>query len=137
MLGSPPSRPLRRGRRRLAALSGQSSAAAVTAQVTRSPGVHFDLDGVAKGWLADRASWLLTDWPGSFVDADGDIALAAAGGVEWLIDVVDPRSDEAPPLATLRFIGTHGWRRTAGVATSGTSVHRWFHDGRPTRPPPD
>ncbi len=102
------------------------------AQVTRSPGVHFDLDGVAKGWLADRASWLLIDWPGSFVDADGDIALAAAGGVEWLIDVVDPRSDEAPPLATFRFIGTRGWRRTAGVATSGTSVHRWSHGGRRT-----
>ena len=102
------------------------------AQVTRSPGVRFDLDGVAKGWLADRASWLLTDWPGSFVDADGDIALAAAGGVEWLIDVVDPRSDEAPPLATFRFNGTKGWRRTAGVATSGTSVHRWSHGGRRT-----
>ena len=33
------------------------------AQVTRSPGVHFDLDGVAKGWLADRASWLLMTGP--------------------------------------------------------------------------
>ena len=103
-----------------------------SAQVTRSPGVHFDLDGVAKGWLADRASWLLGNWPGCYVDADGDIALAAAGGVEWLIDVVDPRSESAPPLTTFRFTGTYGWRRTAGVATSGTSVHRWTHDGAQT-----
>lgn len=93
-------------------------------RVSRAPGVRFDLDGVAKGWLADRASWLLTDWPGCFVDADGDIALAATAGVEWLIDVVDPRTTSAT-LATLRFGGTHGWRRTAGVATSGTSIHRW------------
>lgn len=100
-------------------------------QVTRAPGIHFDLDGVAKGWLADRASWLLIDWPGAFVDADGDVALAATAEVEWLIDVVDPRADDAPPLTTLRFAGTNGWRRTAGVATSGTSVHRWSHaDGR-------
>jgi FAD:protein FMN transferase len=96
-------------------------------EVQRRAGVRFDLDGVAKGWLADRASWLLSDWPGAYVDADGDIALAAAGGVEWLIDVVDPRSDDVQPLTTLRFRGTHGWRRTAGVATSGTSVHRWRH----------
>ena len=98
-------------------------------QVTRARGVHFDLDGIAKGWLADRASWLLTDWPGSFVDADGDIALAATAEVEWLIDIVDPRSESASPLATLRFAGNSGWRRTAGVATSGTSVHRWPHAG--------
>jgi thiamine biosynthesis lipoprotein len=98
-------------------------------QVTRSPGVHFDLDGVAKGWLADRASWLLIDWPGCFIDADGDVALAAGSGVEWLIDVADPHSESAPPLATFRFLGTNGWRRTAGVATSGTSVHRWTHPG--------
>jgi thiamine biosynthesis lipoprotein len=99
------------------------------AQVTRTPGVHFDLDGFAKGWLADRASWLLADWPGSFVDADGDVALAAAAGVEWLIDVVDPRPAAETPLAILRFNGTAVWRRTAGVATSGTSVHRWTNAG--------
>lgn len=102
-------------------------------EVNRPVGLRFDLDGVAKGWLADRASWLLADWPGGFVDADGDVALTAAGGVEWLIDVVDPRQVDGPPLATLRFAGTGGWRRTAGVATSGTSVHRWlFADGRLT-----
>jgi thiamine biosynthesis lipoprotein len=96
-------------------------------EVQRRAGVRFDLDGVAKGWLADRASWLLSDWPGAFVDADGDIALAAVGDVEWLIDVVDPRADDVQPLTTLRFRGTYGGRRTAGVATSGTSVHRWQH----------
>jgi thiamine biosynthesis lipoprotein len=100
-------------------------------EVRRPSGLRFDLDGVAKGWLADRACWLLADWPGGFVDADGDIALAAAEDVEWFIEVVDPRADDAAPLATLRFAGNAGWRRTVGVATSGTSVHRWqFADGR-------
>jgi thiamine biosynthesis lipoprotein len=102
------------------------------AQVTRTPGVHFDLDGFAKGWLADRASWMLAAWPGSFVDADGDVALAAGPGVEWLIDVDDPRPAAKAPLATLRFAGIGGWRRTAGVATSGTSVHRWTRAGGET-----
>lgn len=101
--------------------------------VARPPGLRFDLDGVAKGWLADRACWLLAGWPGAVVDADGDLALAAADGVEWLIDVTDPRAPDGPPLATLRLGSDGGWRRTAGIATSGTSVHRWhFADGRVT-----
>ena len=99
--------------------------------VERHPSVRFDLDGVAKGWIADRAADLLIDWPGAIVDADGDIALHAAPGVEWLIDVADPRADDRPPLVTLRLTGGRGWSQSFGVATSGTSVHRWVHaDGR-------
>ena len=98
--------------------------------VWREPGIRFDLDGLAKGWLADRAAELLAGWPGAAVDADGDIALRADPGVEWLVDIADPRSgvsgtDAAEPLATLRFRGGDGWSQTYGVATSGTSVHRW------------
>ena len=44
----------------------------------RPPGhVPFDLDGVAKGWIADRALALLDRYPGALVDADGDIAIRA------------------------------------------------------------
>ena len=102
--------------------------------VARQPGVKLDLDGFAKGWLADRAADLLSVWPGVAVDADGDIAIRADVDVEWLIDVADPRSDAGPgaaPLATLKISGGSGWTRCYGVATSGTSVHRWHHaDGR-------
>ena len=73
-------------------------------------------------------------WPGCFVDADGDIALAATAGVEWLIDVVDPRSDDGTAAGDAPF---RRHRRLAadrcGVATSGTSVHRWPHGRRVDR----
>src|SRR5687768_14975925 len=63
--------------------------------VDREPGTRFDLDGLAKGWLADRAADLLSSWPGVAVDADGDIALRADVDVEWLIDIADPRPSDA------------------------------------------
>jgi thiamine biosynthesis lipoprotein len=99
--------------------------------VDRAQGTRFDLDGIAKGWLADRATSLLADWPGAVVDADGDIAFTADPGVEWLVDVADPRDDGAARLATLRLTGGATWARSYGIATSGTSVHRWqLDDGR-------
>ena len=105
--------------------------------VQRAHGVRFDLDGVAKGWIADRAADLLVAWPGVAVDADGDVAVRADREVEWLIDVADPRTDgsasEPPPLATLKLRGGSSWSTSYGVATSGTSVHRWqLADGRRT-----
>jgi thiamine biosynthesis lipoprotein len=113
----------------------QVLAAGRVSLVRRDPGVRIDLDGTAKGWIADRAADLLARWPGAVVDADGDIALRADRGVEWLIDVADPRLDagpvEPPPLATLKLRGGRSWSASFGVATSGTSVHRWqFADGR-------
>ena len=82
-----------------------------------------------------RAADLLSCWPGVAVDADGDIALRADVDVEWLIDIADPRRGTAGdvPLATLKISGGTGWTRCYGVATSGTSVHRWrLADGRET-----
>jgi len=100
-------------------------AAARGGVVHRRAGTLFDLDGVAKGWLADRAADLLCDWPAALVDADGDISVRIGPGVEWFVGVADPRSTEAPHLALLRLAGTGPWQRALGVATSGTSVHRW------------
>jgi len=102
-----------------------------SAVVRRNHEFSFDLDGVAKGWIADRAADLLLGWPGVAVNADGDIAFHADRGVEWLVEVTDPRASDAPPIATLRLSGGDGWTRSFGVATSGTSVHRWqLEDGR-------
>src|SRR3954452_10820769 len=126
---------------RLAAESGESPLAGVrswridkrgrSAAIERSPTVRFDLDGVAKGWIADRAASLLHGWPGVAVDADGDISFHADQGVEWLVEVSDPRRPGDDALATLRLTGGEGWSRRYGVATSGTSVHRWeLADGR-------
>ena len=92
--------------------------------VRREPGVRFDLDGVAKGWLADRAL-AITSGRSAMVDADGDIALRLAPGDAWGIAVADPRGDGAL-LGVLQFSAQEPSR--LGVATSGTSVHRWTHE---------
>ncbi|MFN8619406.1 MAG: FAD:protein FMN transferase [Chloroflexota bacterium] len=105
---------------------------------TRSSVVHrrgtfrFDLDGVAKGWIADRALELLRAWPAALVDADGDIALRPGPIGAWMIGVADPRPDTDHDLAMLRLSGDGPAGRIA-VATSGTSVHRWVDgpDGAP------
>jgi thiamine biosynthesis lipoprotein len=90
--------------------------------VRREPGVRFDLDGVGKGWLADRA---LAIMPGrsAMVDADGDICLRVEPGDAWAVGIADPRPGGGL-LGVLQFRGEDVPRRL-GVATSGTSVHRW------------
>ncbi len=96
-----------------------------TSRVTRAPGTRFDLDGVAKGWIADRALALLCRWPGALVDADGDIAISVAPGADWHVAVENPQDPDGPPLAVLRIAAPGPWHQTVGVATSGTTVHRW------------
>lgn len=98
------------------------------ATIDRPAGLRFDLDGVAKGWLADRALDLL---PGAsaVVDADGDIAVRVADADGWAVGVADPR--EPGTLLSVLRLGRCGERAARfGVATSGTSVHRWSNDGR-------
>lgn len=101
------------------------------ARVARAPGTRFDLDGVAKGWLADRALRLLARFPGAVVDADGDVAVRVAPGDCWEIGVADPRAAE-DLLAVIVLADKPGsparGRRTWGVATSGTSIHRFGPD---------
>ncbi len=103
-----------------------------SAVISRPPGLRFDLDGIAKGWLADRALELLRAWPGALVDTDGDIALSVAPGVSWTIEVDDPSGGADAPLATLQFSASSGCAAAYGVATSGTSVHRWTVDDKPS-----
>lgn len=92
--------------------------------VRREPGVLFDLDGVAKGWLADRA---LAIAPGrsALVDADGDVSLRLAPGEAWGVAIDDPR--QAGALLGVLHLAAEAGPRRLGVATSGTAVHRWTH----------
>ena len=94
-----------------------------SAVLHRERGAAFDLDGVAKGWIADRALALLDRHPGALVDADGDIAIRSAEGDSWEVSVADPRT----PGAELAVFALPGAGRGAryGLATSGISVHRW------------
>lgn len=92
--------------------------------VVRREPCRFDLDGVAKGWIADRALALLRGYPAALVDADGDIAVRVGQGISWDIAVADPRQPDGEDLASLRVDDT-GAPEPMGIATSGTSVHRW------------
>ncbi len=93
-------------------------------RVERRGPCRFDLDGVAKGWIADRALALLARYPAAMVDADGDIALRIDPDTAWDIAVADPRPDAAGQLAVVRLDGRIAGGML-GIATSGTSVHRW------------
>jgi len=93
-------------------------------RVVRRGSFRFDLDGVAKGWIADRALALLGGYPAALVDADGDIALRIDEGVSWDVAVADPRPGATDPLAVLRLDHQLAGG-SLGIATSGTSVHRW------------
>jgi thiamine biosynthesis lipoprotein len=97
------------------------------AAVEREPGVRFDLDGVAKGWLADRAL-AITPGRSALVDGDGDVAVRVTPGDTWTVGIGDPR--EPGTLLGALDLGADGdVPRTWGIATSGTSVHRWAHAG--------
>jgi thiamine biosynthesis lipoprotein len=122
---------------RLAAERGDPPGSALAPEprpwsVTRGPrrctvrkplGGRFDLDGVAKGWLADRALAQLVDMPGAIVDADGDIAVQLAPADVVDIGVEDPGAPGN--LLTWLRLGPYPGRSTFGVATSGVSRHRW------------
>jgi thiamine biosynthesis lipoprotein len=97
--------------------------------LVRDGRARFDLDGVAKGWIADRALRLLDAYPGALVDADGDVAVRSSPSLGWSITVVDP-SDELVELARLQVPGD--WPTDCfGVATSGISVHQWHGQDGP------
>lgn len=99
------------------------------ATVTRNPGVRFDFGGIAKGWIADRAASALEANGSVLVDADGDLAAVLPYGAAWRIGVADPRTHGQ--LAALQIVGLDPSRsQRLGVATSGTSIHRWSPDGQ-------
>jgi thiamine biosynthesis lipoprotein len=100
-----------------------------SAVVSRPVGLRFDLGGIGKGWTADRALQLLNSWPSVVIDADGDLAVRCAPGKSWEMAIEDPRDPESM-LAVLHLSAApNGLPTQWGVATSGTSIHRWAVDG--------
>jgi thiamine biosynthesis lipoprotein len=98
----------------------------------RPLGLQIDLDGVGKGWIADRAVALLERsldaavdagrlpaWRSCFVNGDGDLAVRNRGGATTEISVEIPR-DQERAIGMLTVSGA-----SCGVATSGTGVHYW------------
>ncbi len=93
--------------------------------VRRVERVLFDLDGVGKGWIADRALALLQCYPVAMVDADGDVALRVGEWTDWAVAIADPRTSTADLAVISPPPDAAG---VLGIATSGTSVHRWQRD---------
>ncbi len=105
------------------------------ANVRRPVGLRFDLDGVGKGWLADRAIDRLASYPSAVVDADGDIAIRLGPATAWSFGIADPRVDGRDVAVldlTCRGEAARGDDGRFGLATSGTSVHRWGDATRPS-----
>jgi len=115
--GRPSSEPASRPGWSLVRLAGRLA-------VARPAGLRFDLDGVAKGWIADRALALLWRYPGAIVDADGDLAIRVAPGDSWDVGIADPTTPGFD-LAVLRLRSGDSAPSCFGLATSGVSVHRW------------
>jgi thiamine biosynthesis lipoprotein len=99
-------------------------------RVYRAPGVHLDLGGVAKGWIADRAAALLSaaldrlretrglpSFHSVLIDTDGDLSLVIRSGRQTIAIGIP---DRAEPIGWLDLpAGEYG------VATSGVGVHHW------------
>ena len=92
-------------------------------QVSRQGRVAFDLDGVGKGWIADRALRLFRHYPQAMVDADGDVAMRTTERSDWGVAIEDPRRRTSDLAVLVRPAELAAG--TCGIATSGTSVHRW------------
>lgn len=88
-------------------------------------GARLDLGGIAKGWIIDRLSRLLSPHGPYLIDVGGDMAARGAGsdgGPGWLIAVADPLRLEQD-LCWLRLVDS-------AVATSTTMRRRWNRGGR-------
>ena len=89
-------------------------------------GLQIDLGGIAKGWIAERATRLLADYsPACAVSAGGDIFFIGHpfGETGWAVGLEDPR-DVSEDLTTL-------WIEEGAVATSSITKRVWNQSGIP------
>jgi FAD:protein FMN transferase len=91
------------------------------ARAIRLPsGMRIDLGGIAKGWIAERAARILSDYADACaVNAGGDLFAIGVptGEPSWHIALEDPRD----PNATLGILQVG----PGAVATSSTTRRRW------------
>jgi thiamine biosynthesis lipoprotein len=88
-------------------------------------GMEIDLGGIAKGWIAERAAGILSDYATACaVSAGGDMVLVGEpeGGTGWEVALEDPRDPEAE-LAVLKV-------SPGALATSSITKRRWQRSGK-------
>ncbi len=91
-------------------------------------GIRIDLGGIAKGYTAQQAVELLSQWGPSLLNAGGDLTAgdAPADFPGWPVGLAAPWTDSEQPqehLATL-------WLANSSLATSGIDYRRWERNGR-------
>jgi thiamine biosynthesis lipoprotein len=89
-------------------------------QIWMPPGLQLDLGGIAKGWIAEKAAGILSEYaPVCAVNAGGDMFLIGLpdGQAAWEIGLEDPRQAEQD-LATLK-VGP------GALATSSVTKRTW------------
>ena len=87
--------------------------------VSLPPGTQLDLNGVAKGWVAQRLAERSAQ-PRVLVEIGGEVAVIAPAEDPWCVAIDHPTATE--PLALLQLaVGT--------VATSSTRERRWLRAG--------
>jgi thiamine biosynthesis lipoprotein len=88
-------------------------------------GARLDLGGIAKGWIVDQLSSVLSPHGSYLIDVGGDMAARGAGtdgGPGWLIAIADPLRLEQD-VCWLRLLDE-------AIATSTTMRRRWNRGGR-------
>lgn len=87
--------------------------------------MEIDLGGIAKGWIAEKASNLLRSYaPICVVNAGGDICFTGTpgDGLKWRVELEDPR-EPAQTVGEL-FVGQ------CGMATSSVTKRTWNQNGQ-------
>jgi FAD:protein FMN transferase len=86
-------------------------------------GLQLDLGGIAKGWIAEKAAGILSEFATTCaVNAGGDMFLVGlpAGQEAWEIDLEDPLRPEQD-LATLKI-------KPGALATSSITKRTWIQN---------
>lgn len=99
-----------------------------TQSIWLPPGIRLDLGGIGKGFTAQEAVELLSQWGPCLVDAGGDVTAGAAprGLPGWPVAIAAPWTEESPEQANLLTL----WLAQSSLATSGIDYRRWQTDGR-------
>lgn len=94
--------------------------------ITTSAGVSLDLDGIAKGYSADKALDVLRRMgiPAALVNAGGDVACySSVGYPPWKVGISDPTRAVGKPILTLQIAN-------GALATSGAAWRYWETGGK-------
>ena len=99
-----------------------------TQSIWLPPGMRLDLGGIGKGFTAQEAVELLSQWGPCLVDAGGDVTAGAAprGLPGWPVALAAPWTAESPEQADLLTL----WLAESSLATSGIDYRRWQINGR-------